>query len=76
MQTTLPEDFLIKCEQLPDGRATVNQEQWLKEWAQWCHSQIVQGKIKLHEVDEYDAETGQVPNTYIAQLAMKNRVLN
>lgn len=72
----IPKDYLIKCEQLPDGRSTTDQERWLKEWAQWCHSQIVQGKIQLHEVEEYDADTGRVPNSYIAQLAMKHRILN
>ena len=74
--TVIPADLLANCELLPDGTATVNQQLWLKSWAEVAQLQVAQGKIKLYEVAEYDPETGQVPNTYIRDVYLKNRKLN
>lgn len=74
--TQIPADFLAKVEQLPDGRTTANQQEWLGAWALYAQKQVASGKIKLQDVAEYDPDTGQVPNKFIAELALKNRKLN
>jgi len=70
------EQILANAEQLPDGRITVNKMEWLQAWTQVIQKDVASGKLKLHEVQEYDADTGQVPNTWIAEQAIKHRVLN
>lgn len=72
-KTVIPADFLANVEFLPDGTATVNQQLWLKSWAEVAQLQVSQGKIKLHEVKEYDPDTGQVPNEFIKQFYLKQR---
>lgn len=71
-----PAETLANSELLPDGTTTVNQQVWLKSWAEFAQLQVAKGKIKLYEVVEYDADTGQVPNTYIKEIYLKNRKLN
>jgi hypothetical protein len=71
--TVIPADFLVNCEFLPDGSATTNQQLWLKSWAEVAQLQVAQGKIKLQDVAEYDPETGQVPNSFIKEVYLKNR---
>jgi hypothetical protein len=76
MELKLSADFLANCEFLPDGTATVNQQEWLKSWAEVAQKQVLLGKIKLHEVKEYDPDTGQVPNAFIKEVYLKNRTVN
>jgi hypothetical protein len=70
------EQIIQHAEQLPDGRFTVNKMEWLQAWTQIIQKDVASGKLKLHEVQEYDAETGQVPNEWIAQQAIKHRTLH
>lgn len=76
IKTLSPAEMLASCELLPDGRTTVNQQEWLKSWAEFAQLQVARGKIKLQDVKEYDADTGQVPNTFIKEVYLKNRKLN
>lgn len=69
-------EMLANCELLPDGSTTANQQVWLQSWAEFAQKQVLTGKIKLHEVKEYDPDTGQVPNTFIKELYLKNRKLH
>ncbi len=69
------EQILANAEQLPDGRITLNKMEWLQAWTQVIQHEVSSGKLKLHEVQEYDADTGQVPNEWIAKQAIKHRVL-
>lgn len=74
--TPITADFLANAEFLPDGTATVNQQIWLQAWAEFAQKQVLLGKIKLHEVEEYDADTGKVPNAFIKEVYLKNRTVN
>ena len=71
-----PLDILANSELLPDGTATTNQQLWLQSWAEFAQKQVASGKIKLQDVKEYDPDTGQVPNTFIKEVYMKNRKLH
>lgn len=74
--TPIAADFLANCELLPDGTATVNQQEWLSKWAEVAQKQVLTGKLKLHEVKEYDPDTGQVPNTFIKEFYLKSRKMH
>lgn len=76
MDTKYTEEYFLKCQQLPDGSTTANEQEWLSAWAAFAQKQVQQGKIKLHDVQEYDPDTGQVPNAFIKELALKHRTLN
>lgn len=70
----IPADMLARVEFLPDGTATTNEQLWLQTWAAFAMKQVLSGKIKLHEVQEYDPDTGQVPNSFIKEVYTKNRI--
>lgn len=72
----IPADFLAMVELLPDGTVTNKPDVWLAQWADFTRTQVTKGVIKLHEVPEYDPETGQVPNSFIHTVYLKNRKLN
>ncbi len=73
---TYPNDYLMKVELLPDGTVTNKPDVWLAQWADFTRREVSSGRIKLHEVPEYDPETGQVPNTFIQKVYLQNRKLN
>lgn len=75
-KVAFPADYLLSVELLPDGSSTNKQDVWLQSWADFTRREVSSGRIKLHEVPEYDPETGQVPNTFIHSVYMKNRKLN
>lgn len=75
-KTPYPPDYLAKAELLPDGTVTVNPQTWIQSWADYTRSQVQKGCIKLHEVPEYDADTGAVPNSFIHTIYLKTRKLN
>lgn len=74
--TEIPLNFLNIIEFLPDGTATNDQAIWLKAWGDYASKKIVQGKIKLYEIDGFNEETGEVPNQFIQDLYVKNRRLH
>lgn len=74
--TEIPSNFLNIIEFLPDGTATNDQKVWLKAWGDYAGKQILQGKIKLYEIDGYNEQTGEVPNTFIKELYEKERRLH
>lgn len=76
LKLTHPPEYLMKVELLPDGTTTDKPDVWLQAWAEYTRSQVTKGRIKLHEVAEYNPDTGQVPNTFIHSVYMKNRKLN
>lgn len=71
--TEIPMDFLSKIEFLPDGTATNDQQVWLKAWSEFATKQVSKGKIKLYEIDGFNAETGEVPTQFIKDLYYKSR---
>ncbi len=72
----VPNEYLMMVELLPDGRVTNKPDVWLAEWADFTRTQVTKGVIKLHEVPEYNPDTGQVPNSFIHSVYLKNRKLN
>lgn len=76
METIIPADFLAKTELLPDGRVTINPQEFFQSWAAFTQKQIQTGKLKIYDVEEYDPDTGQVPNTFIVKMYKENRRLH
>lgn len=74
--TEIPSNFLSIIEFLPDGTATNDQKVWLKAWGDYASKQVLQGKIKLYEIDGFNEATGEVPNTFIKDLYLKERRLH
>ena len=74
--TPITPDLLKRIEFLPDGTATLDKQVWYTSWAEFAQAQVQRGIIKLHEVEEYDADTGHVPNTFIETVYVKNRRLH
>jgi len=74
--TEIPSNFLNIIEFLPDGTATNDQKVWLRAWGDYAGMQIRQGKIKLYEIEGFNEQTGEVPNTFLTTLYMKERCLH
>lgn len=74
--TVIPADFLDTVEFLPNGTATTSRKIWLESWAEFAHTQVVRGEIKLYDIPEFDPDTGNVPNDFIHQIYLKNRTVN
>ena len=72
----IPADLLSRVRFLPDGSATTNDQIFFQRWAEVVQLQIAQGKIKIYDVSEYNPDTGQVANSFIEQIYMKNRKLH
>jgi len=64
----IKENFLYGVEFLPDGTPTDDQKVWLKAWGEYVGKMFIKGKINLYEVEGFNEETGEVPNTYIAKV--------
>ena len=73
--TPIPTDLLAKSELLPDGRVTTNAQEFLQAWAAFTQKQIMSGKLKIYDIEEYDPDTGMVPNSFIMKIYTENRKL-
>lgn len=69
----IPENFLYGVEFLPDGTGTDNQAVWLKAWGEFIGKQFIRGKLNLFEVEGFNEDTGEVPNTFITKFYEEHR---
>lgn len=69
----IPENFLYGVEFMPDGTPTNDQATWLKAWGEFIGKQFVRGKINLFDVEGFNEETGEVPNTFIQTIYEQER---
>lgn len=72
----VPSNFLASIEFLPDGTATSDQQLWLKEWCNFANIKVLKGEIQIHNVESFDAETGNVSIEFIKDIYMKHRRLH
>lgn len=72
----IKENFLYGVEWLPDGTPTDDQKSWLEAWGKFVGKQFIRGKINLFEIDGFNEETGEVPNTFIQKIYEETRKSN
>lgn len=71
--TEIPSNFLSIIEFLPDGTATNDQKVWMKAWGEFASEEVQKGNLNLYDIDGFNEETGEVPNTFIYELYIKQR---